>query len=246
MKSADEWLQQAADLFEVKQHADVAAIAREGLAAFPHEGRLWQALGNALWYLDRWRESHHALESASALIPLSPLGQRVLAECYCRAGKPDLAILLFRHLLQKGRCPSELLPGIAASLGRLRKDKLALRACRILARRHPKRHHAHFGTAYYLQRLGATARQVVPSLKRAVRLAPHLLHYRLNLAFVWASTGQIASARKVIAKIDSTSILHPAWLVKMKSIFELAGDAARARSCARQLQRIAQGRCLFD
>lgn len=235
----------AADLFHLKQYGDAADAARAGLDLDPDNGRLWQVLGAALWHLGDVPAARSALETAAAIIPLKPLGQRLLAECYVAAGKRKLAIFMFRHLVRGGQCPSELLPAIAASLNKLGQYKLALQACRTLTRRHPHHHQAHFATAFYLNRLGANPRLMIGPLNRAMDAAPHLLHYRINLAFAWAEAGEIAAAANLLAPLHADDICCPAWLRRMHAILHAAGDDALADACSRQLDRL-EDRCSPD
>lgn len=243
MPTPADCLQRAIDFFNLKQYADAAAIAQDGLAQSSDDGPLWQVLGASLWFRNEHDAARTALEIASLLTPLHPLPQRILAELYAHMGKTDLAVLMFRHLLDSNRCPTELLSGIAASLNRLRKFKLALKACRILTDRRPDHHQGHFGTAFYLSCLKMPPRYLVAPLRRAFDLAPDLLHYRLNLAFVLAALKRGDTARSLIASVDLAKLHCPVWVDRMKALFDEVGDRANVGACDRRLQELAKKCC---
>src|SRR5262245_33349106 len=229
--STEETFQQAIQRFSHQQHAEAAALARQGLEQYPDDARLWQVLGTSLWALKEHAAALTALEMATTLAPLLPLPQRALADCYAQAGKADLAVTIYRHLVECKSCPTDLLPNVAASLNKLEQFELALQACEQLTQRNPANHQAYFGIAYYLRKLGALPAKLLEPLAMALDLAPQTVHYRINLAFVWAELGDFDLARQILGPVAIDEVCAPCWLRRMQAIFERVGDRRRAGEC---------------
>jgi len=226
------YYQSVSEIFASGRYQDAAKRAEALLDVYPDDGRLAQVYGTALWFLRDTAEATGVLEQATCLGPLYPLPQRALADCYAAIGKRALAVMMYQHLLRSGRCPTELLPGIAASLNKLGEFRLALRACVLLTRRNPAHHQAHFAKAYYLSRMGRPARRLIAPLSMAMDLAPNVLHYRLNLAFVRRQLGHAQSAHELIPSIAPKDIDHVPWLETMRAIHAEVGAESAAETCA--------------
>lgn len=208
--------------------------ARRGLAVDENDGHLWQLLGVALSMRSQVRPACEALETASVLSPLCPLAACTLAKCYLQLGHLDLARTCLLHLAGPGRCPLPLLPRVAAGLGAVGEDAVALEVCRQIISESPEHHAAHFGVAYYLGRLGGAVEEVIASLRRASALSPGMTSYRLNLAWVLACAGHTGEASALLGVIDPAEVSCPFWLSRMADIFAAAGNRERAGDC-RQL-----------
>ncbi|MBY0526131.1 MAG: tetratricopeptide repeat protein [Gemmataceae bacterium] len=231
MSVADETYRHVAELFTEQKYVEAETYARQWLGQYPDNGRLWQLYGMALWVRKEVSAALEALETATTLVPLIPLAQRALADCYAKTRKGDLATLIYRHLLETGRCPTGLLPCVAAALNALGQHELALNACETLAERDPSYHQAYFGIAYYRARLGASLDELVAPLAMATDLAPQHMHYRINLAFVWAAKGDFDRAHELLQPVVLERIQLPCWLLRMRTIFERVGDHQRALEC---------------
>jgi tetratricopeptide (TPR) repeat protein len=236
--NADTAYELSAQLITEQKFPEAADAARAGLGHRPEDGRLWQVLGVALWANKDAGLALDVLETATTLAPLRPVARRALADCYVQAGKKELAVLVYRHLIDAGDCPSALLPGVAAALNSLGEYLLALTACRTLADREPEHHQAFFGIAYYLSRLGAPPCAVVAPLAMAMDLAPGVLHYRLNLAFAWADLGNFVKARDLLTPVAVEEVRSPCWLLRMRNIFERAGEHQKALDCLGRLRQV--------
>jgi hypothetical protein len=130
-----------------------------------------------------------------------------------------------------------LMPTVAAGLGVLQEYRLALEVCCQLSERQPDHHAAYFGVAYYRARLGGPAAAVLAPLAMAYDLAPHVLRYRLNLAFVLAEVGRRDDAYALLRHIAVDMIRCPCGLRRALDIFAWAGDCANAQACQVLLQR---------
>ncbi len=138
----------------------------------PDDGRFWQFLGLLRHRQGDYSGACAALETASLLVLLEPASRCALAECRCQGGAQRIGL----------RPVPPARPGRAVShgfaLGRRRRpgslgeNEAALAACRKIVRRDPLHHHAHFGVAFYLRRLGRPLTSVIASITRLHELAP--------------------------------------------------------------------------
>jgi len=237
-----EVFRQAAECLSRGAFADAAAISWAWLAAAPDDGQIWQLFGISLWGQQRRAEALPALERASCLAPLFPMASQALADCYVHSGQRELGIDIYRWLVEWPRCPSVLLPSIAASLNALGAYDLALQACRVLVARDPANHQAHFGIAYYLARLGAPPEELIAPLAAAMDLAPTVLQYRINLAHAWTKLGHPGLADDLLAPIGVEELTCACWLKLLRGLFRRIGNHQRAAECTCRIRALAKRR----
>jgi tetratricopeptide (TPR) repeat protein len=113
MHTEDSPLEAAAYLYEHGMYEVGLAVAQGALDEDPDNGRLWELCGLIHRVRQEFDQALHALEVASLLVPLRPVGQFALAECYGRAGHHELAQDLYTSLLDWPDVPTELLLPIA-------------------------------------------------------------------------------------------------------------------------------------
>lgn len=231
MMTADDSFARAVELYDGQRFAEAADFAWQCLRVLPDEGRLWQLYGTCRCNLKDYAAAREALEQASALVPLHPLARIALARSYAHLGQEELARTIYEYLVEGGSCPTGLLPAVAVDLNRLGEYRLALKACETLTERDPSHHQAHFGTAYYLARVGASPEALIPPLAMAMDLAPEILHYRLNLAFVLADAGRAEEAHGLLTAVALEEVRCPCWLLRIKDICKQVGDYGRAVTC---------------
>lgn len=212
-------------------------MARQGIERFGDVTRLWECRGLAAWMLDQDGEARHALESASVLAPLHPLSQCALLDLYARGGDWRAAGSIAEFLGAEARAAS-LLAAVTDDRARLGGVELALRACLALTEETPDHDRGQFAVAWCLGRLGASWEQLVEPLALAMDLAPHCLHYRLNLAFAWADGGRWSRAYELLREVEVAEVCCPCWLTRMGDVFQRAGDAPKALACSRHLELI--------
>jgi Flp pilus assembly protein TadD len=226
-------------LFDDGEFALAAEVARHFLDLSPEDGRLWQLFGTACCNLNDFAAGLDALETASSLTPLHPLAQLALATCYARLGKHELATMMFEHLGEATEEP-KLLARVARCLGALGRDAAALAVCRKLTRIDPANHSAHFGLAFYLQRLGASPESLIAPLAMALDLAPEVAAYRINLAFAWAKLGRTRQAYELLMKVSLETVGCSCTLQRLRAIFDSIGDHARSLVCQVRLSCLRQ------
>ncbi|MFT3881134.1 MAG: tetratricopeptide repeat protein [Gemmatales bacterium] len=200
---------------------------RESLVSYPEEGRLWELLGTVLWAEGDLKEALAAIETASVYRPLGPFAQIILADCYAREGKANLAFMILYFLTEEDRCPTEILPHLAASLGNIQAYYLAYLICARLIERVPDDHAAYFGMAYYHVKDGHLLEDALPFLTRAFELNPFSLTYRLNYGLALAELGDTSEAKTLLGQINPQQITCTNSLDRLSHFFKLIGDKIR-------------------
>jgi Flp pilus assembly protein TadD len=197
---------------------------REALFRFEDHGPLWELYGTACWLVRAYEDAKEALETASCLQPLSPLGQIALAGLYTRTGHVEAAQAIYDHLTQPGRCPLPLLAKVAAGYGRLGAFLAAQEVCEYLVAERPMHHAAWFGIAYYRLRRGEPAEVAVRPLATAFELAPERVTYRLNLALLHAELGNFRLAYDLIRHTAPEHIGCACLARRLRSVVAWAGN----------------------
>jgi tetratricopeptide (TPR) repeat protein len=229
------------DLFQQGRNPDVRDETARCLADYPDDGRFWQLHGIAQWHLGACAEARKALETASCLRPLAPLGQVALAATYLATGHGDVARLMYRHLAELEACPAELMPKVATGLGQLGEYADALGVCTRLVRIEPRHHAAFFGMAFYMARLGYPLASLLDPLVKAYNLAPRMLAYRLNLALLYAELDQPARAYFLLGPVPPEAVPAGFSLEKIAEVFAAVGDEERCRAYRERMTRAATG-----
>lgn len=217
---------------------EAVVLAERAVQEDPDDGRFWQFLGLLRHRQRDYSGACAALETASLLVPLEPASRCALAECHARAGRKGLACDLYRQLGRDERCPTALLSAVAAGLGSLGENEAALAACRKIVRRDPLHHHAHFGVAFYLRRLGRPLTSVIASISRAHELAPQVTLYRVSLAVLLDHSGQREEACDLLRDVDPAAMQCSSCLQRAMAIFQEAGDWERFEAFRAQTDAI--------
>ena len=232
----------AAAAFDGGDFSRAAAAAEYGLRANPDHGRLWELHGLALAELGDRDAALRSLERSSVYIPLAPIGQIVLAECYEAADKPELAHTILTFLAEPDRCPPVLLSRVASGLGKLGAYRDALEVCENLANLRPTYHPAWFGIAFYRRKLGRPAAEIVSPIFTAHQLAPEAMTYRLNLAAVCGDLGWDRPAYEALRGVPAEVVLCPRLVSQFIGIFARSGDRSAVAEYETWLGRMAEYR----
>lgn len=198
---------------------------------FPDEGRLLDLLGVALWDSGSVQESIDTLEQASMLVPLSPEAQLALGLGYEVAQKRELASNVLISLASRENLSPSILEQLARALGRANELSVALHVCERAAQLQPDSTAPLLGISYYMARLGASSRQILPVLFRALHLDPEDNSLRILLARRLHDCELCDEAAEVLRVVDSSSTTCPNCLYAMHEIFQAAGDTGRAAEC---------------
>lgn len=235
MDDAESRLAQAQSYLECQQLSDAESIVDDLLHESQENGPAW-ALKGAI----RRRRSDHqgcvdALEAASLRMELSAETQLQLAECYAHVGRPDLAKWLLRDIPAKSDSTDCIVLKTAAALGRLGESGIALDLCLLVYGRSPERHESAFGVAYYMNRVGKEAEEVVPFLRAAYDLSPKNAMYRVSLALCLDRLHRTEEAYRLVADLDLKRVEWPHCLTRLMEIFASAGDQSRYLDCQARL-----------
>src|SRR4051812_23104840 len=106
--------------------AEADDLASGAVVRWPEDGPLWRTYGLIRYRRGAFAAACSALETAGLLVPLTPAARCALADCYARTGRDESARDLYRDLAEDGRCPTVLLPAVAAGLGSLGLHGIAL------------------------------------------------------------------------------------------------------------------------
>lgn len=226
MTHADMFRQMAADRLAYGDAVQTREACLAGLRVDPDRSELHELLGLALYELEDLGPAVHHLESASALAPLSPVGQLALADLYVGFGLVLAATAVYEFLAEPDRCPTPLLADVARGLGRLGRYEAALQVCHQITARRPGYHPAWFGIAHYRRRLGRPLGCCISPLEQAFALAPHALTYRLNLAAAYAGVGRADDAYGLVHAVPAAAVRRPCLRRALAPVFLWAGDPA--------------------
>jgi tetratricopeptide (TPR) repeat protein len=239
MSSADSYHVAARTKFDEGEFPEAVALCRQGLLLDPDHPGLLQISGVSYYELGEWEDSLADLEGACSLAPLSSISQLVLAAIYstkCR--QPETALAIYEFLAEPGRCPTPLLPEVARGLGELGAYPQAFRACLRMIELRPGLHQAQFGAAFYMVRMGTSAEQVLPHLRRAFELSPATLSYRVSLAMLCAQIGQVSEAYELLRIVPPEKISCSDCLRRMVSVLTAAGDEHLAEVWRKRLAQM--------
>lgn len=237
----DDFLARCVDLYQQGRMPAVEEATARFVETCPDDGRFWQLLGVTRWTQGKYEEARSALETASCLRPLAPLGQVALAGCYRRTGQPEVARMMYQHLAGLETCPLELLPKVSVGLGCLGEFSLALDVCARLASREPRHHAAFFGMAFYMGKLGYPSASLLDPLVKAYNLAPRVLPYRLNLALLYAELNQPVQAYFLLEAVRPSMVPPCFALERLADIFAAVGDEDRCQEYRQWMAQAAEG-----
>ncbi len=235
-------LQSAVTLYEQGLIREALDLVRLMLEQIPDDGKLWELRGRCHDALNDLAEATWALEMATTLVPLSAVGQCVLAKCYVAAGYRELAREMYRYVYVIPRLPDKLLPILAAGLGSVGEVELALETCRRAATRELDNGQPLYGMAHYMGRLGYPLEMIANVLRQAIELEPDAFQYRYALATICARLGRQQDAYYVLRPVVSADLLRGICCVnclsRMEAIFASCGDSALSRVCRERRQQI--------
>ncbi len=235
-----------ADLEQARSHYSAGWLYLSRIALHRHLvehkqcGRGRELLG---MIYHRWREWDIAvefLEEASVRVPLQPMAECALADCYRATQRFRWARTLYRGALHRRDACTPALLAAAAGLDALDDCRAAIAACRRAIQLDPKMAQSHFDLSYYLGRCGAAVATVEVSARRAIALDPQNLTFRIGLA---GFLHQHQRSEEAGPLLNSLSVEHvqllqcPCCLSRLIGVFEAIGDEERATWC-RQRQEI--------
>ena len=226
------------EMWRDKQFAAADALLEAHLTEEPEDGRCWELRGLTRMKMEDDAEALRCLETASASVPLSALGQCGLAECYLQAGKRELAREMLTYLAAEVRCCTALLPRLAANLGQVGEQRLALQVCREASQREPDRDEPLYAMAYYMRKLQYPTATIASILNRALQLAPESTVYRVALANLYRESERWQEAYQVARGLLPQRIGCSRCVGYLLKVFREAGDERLCRVWQDRLQQL--------
>lgn len=242
MDTTTEVFDAAIALYNEGRYDEALGLARRTLEEYADEGRLWELCGLIHRARREPEPALHALEMASLLVPLGPVGRCVLAECYAHQGKRELARDLYQHLLASPGLPTDLLLQIAAGLDQIGDPVRALKTCRDASRQEPEAAQPYYDMGYYMGRCGYPQHLIEGVARKAIALAPERVNYRIGLASFLMRHAREEDAYDLVRDLTAFQIREVACrccLDRIVAIFEQAGDWTRAKLCRDRLLQLA-------
>jgi tetratricopeptide (TPR) repeat protein len=241
MMTAKQFGESTQSLLRAGDYEEALGVAERGLEHYPEDGRLWEMRGIALGCRSELKEAMAALETASALVPLSAPGQLSLAVCYVRTQNLESAECIYQFLATKDDFPTEAVTHLAWGLDRVGKRELALEVCRAAVQREPDCEGALFAMAHYMTKLDYPAEEITPILRRAFELRPDELMYRVDLALLLVLCARHEEAYELLTAVDLAELLQvhcPPRLVGLIAFFREMDDEHRASACESRVMQI--------
>lgn len=136
-------------------------------------------------------------------------------------------------------------PSLAMGLGRLREFHLALDVCKQGAAKNPNCHHARYGVAYYMSKLGYPLELTYSVLRRVVEMVPGIFVYRMAASTILCQMGETDRAYLAIADATAeelNSISCRCCIERLIFLYKSASDKNRTAICARR-QETAGSEC---
>ena len=238
---ADAELRTAISQYNARNYDRALALVDAALSRQPEHGRLWELRGLIQHGRGEPQAALDALETASALVPLRPASQAVLAACYAAIGRRELARDVYCQVAALPYAGSGLLLEIAAALNDLGTAALAVRVCREASQRDPDAAEPYYDLSYYLGRCGAPLELVESLARRAIGLAPERVSYRVGLASLLYRARRADDAYQVVGRLTARQIREigcRCCLERVIEVYEAGGDALRARLGRQRLKQL--------
>jgi tetratricopeptide (TPR) repeat protein len=238
MDEVEERLHTAQSLLADGRLTEAESLIDDLLTKHPESGAAWCLKGD----LRRRQKDHagcaRALEEGSRYHELTAEQQLHLAEAYAELGRKDLAVWLMRDVPQKPDSNDCVVLKTAAALGRLGESSAALELCLVIRERSPDRAEPAFGVAYYMNRIGKPADEVLPHLRDAHELDSKSTMYRVSYALCLHCLGRSKQAYELIADLDLRKVEWPHCLTRLMEIFAASGDQSRYLDCQARLRQL--------
>lgn len=231
-------LMQANHLLGNRDYRAVLNLLRTPAELFLDDGAAWQLRGLAHFGLREITQAMAAFEYASVLVPLSPLAQCRLAECYQQRRQRELARLVYLHLATLEQLPCDIVETVAGGLSRCGELDQALEFCLAGLRQYRGSHQLLHTAAGLMRRLGHTNDEILPFAYQAYHLRPDMVAYALTFAQHLLAADRRREAGRVLRQVALDDQQCVATLQRLQSLFEHLGDDTNRQRCRDRLQLI--------
>ncbi|MFK7817522.1 MAG: hypothetical protein AB8G99_02290 [Planctomycetaceae bacterium] len=217
---------------------DAAEItARHALIVNPDDGRTRELFGLILGRTKRLTEAREQLETASCLVPLSPQGQLLLAECYLGEGPRELGLDMLIHLSKRDDSDVQTLRAAAAAADEIDHPWVA-REIGLRSVRRYEDAQTWYELGYYCMRLGGPIRHTEAHARRAIELEPDNVEFRIGLCALLAKNDRLADAYELVSafgKREIDRVCCESCLRTVMNVYEAVSDSVRASLCLSRL-----------
>jgi Flp pilus assembly protein TadD len=211
--------------------------ARLALSSSPDDGRVRELLGQILSRTKRPIEAREQLEIASCLVPLSPNGQLLLAECYLGEGHLQLALDMLSHLSRRDDADVLVLRSAAEAADSCDHPWIA-REIAIRAARRFSDAQLWYELGYYCVRMGCPVRHAEGHARKAIELDPENVEYRIGLCSLLAKNDRLSDAFELVRRFGKNEVDRvccESCLRTLLTVYELSNDSLRASLCQTRL-----------
>lgn len=229
---------------EICERGDLETAHQLALAALqsaPEDGRLWELLGLIQYARRQYESAVGAFERASLLVPLTPTARVCLGHAYGQSGRSGLSAELLEAAIRDPHMTIPLLLQAAAGLDAVDRTDLALAACRKAVARDPQAAQPYYDLGYYSARCGLPSRLTESLARRAIRLAPERVCYRVGLASLLWKQDRLSEAYAVVSQLSDCQLEQircRGCLERIVDLYESAHDYRRAVLGRLQLLRL--------
>ncbi len=203
-----------------------------------NDGRAWELMGLVFRDLAKPKSAVNAFENASWLVPLHPLSQICLAECYGVVGKRVLARDLYLSQVESAMSCAELLLLIAAGLEGIDEPHLAMEVCRKASSIAPDSGQVVYDMCFYASRCGSQISVIETLAWRAVELEPQNVHFRVGLSSLLIRLERYSKAHWIVSSLSDQQIHEitcVCCLQRIKQLYVAAADVVRSQLCEQRL-----------
>lgn len=233
-----ERIRQACDEGKYREAKELLLLA---LSESPHDGRLRELLGMVHYTLGDFPACVSTLEEATLMVPLSPSARICLAQAYGETGRVNLALDLLKNLSRQPENSVVHLLKIAAALDALCQPHQAMQVCRRVTREDPQHPQAFYDMAYYSARCGCSSQVTEALARKAIALAPDVVHYRVGLASLLTLQGRLDQAFEVVAHFtikEISQVRCECCLGRILQLFVQYGKDELVALCRAQLRSL--------
>ena len=231
-------LDQAQEAFDREDYSTTVHLLNGWNEPDQFHGDICQLRGLAHYLLGDNERALPSLETATMLIPLSPIAQCAMADCYIRTRKRDIAIVIYEHLSTIEQLPERVAELVAKGLSKVGHQTAALNFCLLQLRVYRANPVLMYHTSEAMRQLNYPVDELLPFAYQAHKLKPGDNANRVSYAQHLCAAGRYEEVARLLAPLDVDEIDCIASLERMKTMFEQIGDVHRRDQCAAKLKGI--------
>lgn len=237
METLTDSYERAKGLYENGMTAAALELLEFHLADQPHDAASIELRGIIFHSIRAFEQARNELEAAGLIRPLTASGLLALAESYWFTGKRQISLQLYDKLAKREDVHHCLLSGLAMGLGRAKRYHDALEVCRRAAAHNPVCHHARYGVAYYMSKIGYPPELIYPIIHGVADMAAGIFHYRMAVATILCRMQFFDRAYLAVADAsveELNSVTCRCCLERLIGLYKAENDGKRLLVCQRR------------